>query len=142
MSVVIGLDYGLRRIGIAVSDPAGRLALAVGTHVTGRDGSIVARLRALAAERGATGLVIGLPLPADGREAAMAARARRFAARLGEELGLPVVMLDERYSSQEAERWIGLRGRPARRGEVDAVAAQIILQDYLDRRQPRGEEPA
>lgn len=133
MPVVIGIDYGMRRLGIAVSDPEGKLALAVGVHVEGRDGSVLAMLRRLAEERGAASVVVGLPLTADGREAAMAARARRFADRLAEELALPVTLLDERYSSAEAKRWIALRGRPARREEVDAVAAQIILQNHLDR---------
>ncbi len=141
MSVLIGLDYGARRIGIAVSDPGGRLALALGTHAEGRDGSILERLRALIRERDAVGLVVGLPLTADGRETGMAARTRRFAARLEAELGLPVVLFDERYSSREASGWIGLRGRPAQRGEVDAVAAQIILQCYLDRMQAPGPAP-
>lgn len=133
MPAVIGLDYGLRRIGIAVSDPDGTLAFAVGVHVEGRDGSVLVRLRNLVAERGAQSIVLGLPLTADGRETDMAARVRRFGARLHEELGLAVILVDERYSSQEARRTIGLRGRPARRGEVDAVAAQIILQSHLDR---------
>ena len=133
MPVIIGIDYGLRRIGIAVSDPDGRLALAVGVHVEGRDGSVLARLRDLAAEREATAVVVGLPLTADGRESDLSIRARRFADRVAEDLGLPVTMVDERYTSQEAERWIAMRGRPARRGEVDDVAAQIILQNHLDR---------
>jgi putative Holliday junction resolvase len=133
MPVFIGLDYGLRRIGIAVSDPETRLALSAGVHVEGRDGSVLQRLRDLATERGATGVVMGLPLTADGRETDMAARVRRFASRLEEALGLPVTLLDERYTSQEAARAIALRGRPARRGEVDDVAAQIILQNHLDR---------
>ncbi len=132
MTVVIGIDYGLRRLGIAVSDPDGKLAFAVGVHVEGRDGSVLALLSDLAVERGATSVVVGLPLTADGRETDMAARARRFADRVAEELALPVIMLDERYTSQEAKRWIALRGRPAKRGEVDAVAAQIILQNHLD----------
>ena len=140
MPVVIGIDYGVRRIGIAVSDPGGRLALAVGVHVEGRDGSVLELLRRLAAERGAESVVVGLPLTADGRETDMAVRARRFADRVAEALALPVVLLDERYTSQEAERWIAMRGRPARRGEVDAVAAQIILQNHLDRLASRGPE--
>jgi putative Holliday junction resolvase len=133
MPVLIGLDYGTRRIGIAVSDEAGRLALPVGVHVEGRDGSILARLAELVASRGAAGVVVGLPLRADGAEGDIAVRARRFAARVGEHLGLPVVLSDERYTSQAAARAIAERGRPARRGEVDDVAAQMILQDHLDR---------
>jgi putative holliday junction resolvase len=133
MSVLIGLDYGLRRTGIAVSDATGRIALPVGVHVEGRDGSLIQMLRELAHDHGATGLVLGLPLRTDGLDGDMADRVRRFAERLSAALALPVTLLDERYSSQEAARWIGLRGRPARRGEVDAVAAQIILQTHLDR---------
>lgn len=133
MPVLIGIDYGLRRTGIAVSDARGRLALAVGTHVEGRDGSLVARLRELCDTHGATELVIGLPLGLSGRQGAMAARVQRFAALLRQKLGLPITLVDERLSSREAAAWIAMRGRPARRGELDAVAAQIILQTYLDR---------
>lgn len=135
MTVIIGLDYGTRRIGIAVSDEAGRIALPVGVHVEGRDGSVLAVLSELATSRGATAVVLGLPLRASGAEGDIAGRVRRFGQRLGDHLGLPVLYVDERYTSQAAERMIGLRGWPARRGEVDDVAAQMILQDYLDRRQ-------
>lgn len=135
MTVTIGLDYGTRRIGIAVSDEAGRIALPVGIHVEGRDGSVLAALTDLARSRNATAVVLGLPLRADGAEGDIADRVRRFGQRLSDHLGLPVIYLDERYTSQAAERMIGLRGRPARRGEVDDVAAQMILQDHLDRQQ-------
>jgi len=139
MPVLIGLDYGLRRIGIAASDSEGRMAFSVTTHVEGRDGSVLKYLVDLAAERQAVGVVIGLPLTADGREGDMAQHVRRFAARLQQDLDLPITFVDERYSSQEAERWIAHRGKPARRGEVDEVAAQIILQHHLDRLQAESE---
>src|SRR5690606_3850596 len=90
--VCLGLDYGLRRIGIAAGDTERRLAFAVTTHVEGRDGPVLALLRRLVAERGVALLVVGLPLTADGREAALAAHARRFAAVLERELGLPAVL--------------------------------------------------
>jgi putative Holliday junction resolvase len=131
---LLGLDYGERRIGIAISDPEQTLAFAVGVHVEGRDGSVLALLADLVRERGVVGVVIGLPLTAAGDEERLAGLARRFADRVGEALGLPVTLGDERYSSQEAARAIAARGRPARRGEVDPVAAQIILQQELDRR--------
>lgn len=140
MPVLIGLDYGLRRIGIAVSDEDGRLAVPVGVHVEGRDGSVFERLSALARSRAAAGVVIGLPLRTDGREGDIAARVRQFAQKLRSHLDLPVTLVDERYSSQAAERAIALRGRPARRGEVDDVAAQIILQDHLDALQARARD--
>lgn len=141
MTVLIGLDYGERRVGIAVTDPSGKLALAAGTHVEGRDGSVIAKLRDLIREHGAVGLVVGLPLTADGRETGMAERTRRFVKILARELSLPVSLHDERYTSKEAAGWIALRGRPARRGEVDAVAAQIILQNYIDRLASTGRPP-
>ncbi|MEZ4386505.1 MAG: Holliday junction resolvase RuvX [Candidatus Krumholzibacteriia bacterium] len=140
MPVLIGLDYGTRRIGIAVSDEAGKVALPVGVHVEGRDGSVLVQLADLALSRGAEGVVLGLPLRADGSEGDIARRARRFGERVGAALGLPVVYVDERYTSQAAARQIALRGRPARRGEVDDVAAQMILQDHLDRLQGGGAE--
>lgn len=139
MPVLIGLDYGLRRTGIAVSDATGRIALAVGTHVEGRHGSLIQRIGALATTHRAQGLVVGWPLRTDGSAGDMADRVQRFAERLHEELGLPITLLDERYSSQEAARAVGLRGRPARREELDTVAAQLILQTHLDRLQAGGD---
>lgn len=136
MPVIMGLDYGTRRIGIAVSDARESLAFAVGTHTEGRDGSVLERLRALVVERQIAEVVVGLPLTADGRETEIAARARRFAALLREGLGLPVHLLDERYSSQQAERVLQGRGRP--REDTDALAAEIVLQCFLDRRRAGG----
>jgi len=133
MPCYIGLDYGLRRVGIAVSDDTAAFAFALETHVEGRDGSLPARLAALVAERGAAAVVVGLPLTADGREGEMAARARRFADLLAGRLAVPVILWDERFSSREADRWLG--ERPRERGERDAVAAELILQGWLDRRQ-------
>ena len=131
MASYLGFDYGLRRIGIAASDERGVLAFALETHTEGRDGSILARIAGLIAERSVACLVVGLPLTADGRENEIAGRARRFADRLQREFGLEVVMWDERYSSAEADRY--LKGATsAAKGDRDAVAAAIILQGYLD----------
>ena len=82
--------------------------------------------------------MVGLPLALDGSEHEMSARCRRFAHQLEGRFGLPVALVDERYSSAEAEARLTERGLPwqARKGEVDALAAQIILQDYLDARIP------
>jgi len=144
MTSYLGLDYGLRRIGIAASDPAGSLAFALGTHVEGRDGSILAYLGEMITDRSVTGLVLGLPLTADGREGEMAERVRKFAGRLEKEFEVEVILWDERFSSAEADRWLkGTRG--SRKEDRDAVAAQIILQSYLDSMNagagPQGEQP-
>lgn len=138
MKTWLGLDYGLRRIGIAAG--VDRLALAVTTHTEGRDGSIFTFLRSLIDERGVTGIVVGLPLTADGREGDIAAKVRRFAQRLEEEIGLPVVLWDERYSSAEADRGLAEAARPPREAR-DAEAARIILQSYLDHLVAKGSRP-
>ena len=103
MPACLGVDYGLRRIGIAVGDTERSIAFAHGTHVEGRDGSVVAALRDLAADRGAETVVVGLPLTADGRETEMAAQARRFAGILERDHDHEVMIRDERYNSAETE---------------------------------------
>ena len=128
----LGVDYGLRRTGLAVGDRARRLAFAHGTHVEGRDGSLLVAVRELARERDADTVVVGLPLTADGREGDIAARARRFAGILARDTDLKVVLWDERYSSAEADRWLA-DARHADKEDRDAVAAAIILQSWLDR---------
>ena len=141
MSSLLGLDYGKRRIGIAFGDSERGLAFTYGTHVEGRDGSVFTLLARLLEEKAATTIVVGLPLTADGREGEMAGAARRFAALLEGRLQVPVVLWDERFSSAEADRWLA-DAQHARREDRDAVAAQIILQSYLDhlRAGPSGEE--
>ena len=131
MPACLGLDYGLRRIGIEAGDTERRLALPLGAHVAGRDGPVMAHLRRLIAERDIRSIVLGLPLTADGRETAMAVRVRDFALLLERECGLPVILWDERFSTAEAARRLRETGR-ASREQRDAVAAAIILQNYLD----------
>jgi putative Holliday junction resolvase len=133
--VYLGIDHGTRRVGIAASDPDAAFAFAVTTHVEGRDGSLLDLVAAMVAERAAVGVVVGLPLTADGREGESAQRARRFAERLAAFLPVPVELWDERYTSQEADRYLPRRpGRPRERGARDAVAAELILQGWLDHR--------
>lgn len=138
MPVFLGIDHGTRRVGIAASDPDAAFAFALETHVEGRDGSLLARLAQLVAEREVAAVIVGLPLTADGGEGESAARARRFAERLAAALPVPVHLWDERYTSQEADRFLPARhGRSKAdraRGERDAVAAELILQGWLDRR--------
>ncbi len=131
MPCYLGIDYGLRRTGVAASDPDGSLAFAVGTHVEGRDGSILSYLGTLITDRDAAVLVLGLPLTADGREDEMARRVRKFSRRLLREFQVEVVLWDERFSSAEADRWLELRRRPSKE-DRDSLAAQIILQSFLD----------
>ena len=130
-SVFLGLDYGLRRVGLAVGDTSRYLAFAHGTHVEGQDGSIFKYLGEIIQSRQVTGLVIGLPLKTDGTDGDITLKVRRFAKRLEQEFMLPVILWDERYSSQEADRWLQAKRRSTKE-DRDALAAEIILQSYLD----------
>ena len=137
---VAGLDVGERRIGIAISDVTRTLARPVSVvRTSGLDGDAVDRavveLRRLAAEEdGLTSLVVGLPRRLDGSPNDMTPRVEAFAAALGARTALPIVLQDERLTSREAESRLALRERDwrARKKQLDAAAAAIILQDYLD----------
>ncbi len=145
MTSLLGIDFGLRRLGLAVSDPERRVAVPLGVHDLRRDGPFADRLPALVREREVGGIVVGLPLRADGGEGDMAARARGFADELARLTGLAVRLVDERYTSSEAAgRLRDGGGRRIAKGRIDAVSAQILLQSHLDsrRRGGGGEGPA
>jgi putative Holliday junction resolvase len=143
---VLGIDLGSVRIGLAVSDPDGRIAFPAGVLDRKGQGQDVAELVVLIRERSIERVVVGLPLHMDGRAGTGAEAARRFASALAEASGLPVDTLDERWSSLEAERSLretgALRREETRRrrkkkrgkGAIDEVAASIILRTYLERR--------
>jgi putative Holliday junction resolvase len=137
---VAGLDVGERRIGVAVSDATRTLARPVGVlRISGleRDAldRAVAEVARLASEDdGLSSLVVGLPRRLDGSPNDMTPRVEAFAAALGQRTSLPVVLQDERLSSREAESRLALREKDwrARKDRLDAAAAAVILQDYLD----------
>jgi putative Holliday junction resolvase len=137
---ILAVDYGRRRIGLAVSDELNLTARPLGTLARTNRRNDWRRLRELARQHGAGRIVVGLPLNLDGTRGPMADEAARFAERLGKELGLPVELTDERLSSWEAEetlRATASRGRrPAR---ADDVAAAVILRDYLEKLAKRQE---
>ena len=137
----IGVDLGTRRVGLAGADPSGTIASPLRT-LERRHPRFWAQLERACAERGCRLLVIGLPRRLDGAEGDAAAAARRFAADAEQRLGLPVAMWDEWLTTVQAERTLiagGVR-RADRRSTVDAVAASLILQSYLDAH-PRGAQP-
>lgn len=132
---LIGIDWGERRIGVAVSDPDRRLAvpLATLTRRTGRRFPL-ARLRPLLDERRPAGIVLGLPLTADGQEGPEARAVRELASLLEAKTGLPVICHDERMSTARVLRDAG-PSRPDR-DDVDQLAATVLLQQYLDQHRP------
>lgn len=138
---VLGIDFGLRRVGLALSDPSGRLARPWrAVERRGDDAALAADLarevRALAADEDGLGaVVVGRPARLDGSPNEMTARVEAFAASLGALVPVPVALVDERLSSHEAEARLAERERDwrKRKAKLDAAAAAVILQDYLDR---------
>ena len=136
----LGVDDGRRRIGLAVSDPTGTLARPVET-VAGHDdpaaaarevAAVIARLEAVDDPIGT--IVVGLPLRLDGTPNEQTDHARALAAELARMTGRTVLLQDERLTSHEAESRLAVRERDwrARKKRLDAAAAAVILQEYLD----------
>lgn len=130
---VLGVDFGRARIGVAVSDELGMLAHPVET-VPAVGGNPVARIVALAREKNVSCVVVGVPRHMNGDVGISAAEALAFAEKLRGALPCPVVTQDERLSTVAANRALQSGGQKTRhtRGIVDQVAAQMILQTYLD----------
>lgn len=133
---VLGLDIGSVRVGVAVSDPSGRIAsplTVLDARALAGDATPLVRL---AEDYESECLVVGLPLTLAGDEGPQAAEVRTAAVRLATAAGLPVEFADERLSSEEARRMMSASGMSEKeqRGSVDKVAAAIILQGWLDAR--------
>ncbi len=135
---LLGIDYGTKRIGLAVCDPDRVIASPLDTCEN--NSTTGAYFAALVTRSRFVGVVVGLPLHSNGDESDMSRQARAFAKWLGDLAGLPAVMWDERCTSAAAED--ALRGArlttKKRKARVDRVAAQIILQSFLDAKCPPG----
>ena len=131
---LIGLDLGTKTIGIAVCDAGWRFASALKTLPRGKFGRDRDELRKMIEARGVLGIVIGLPRNMDGSEGPRAQASRAYASNLAEAFSLPVLLWDERWSTQSAEAaMIGLDVSRRRRAErIDAEAATVILQAAID----------
>ena len=130
---ILGIDYGSRRIGLALSDPMGIIASGIGTLEN--DADLLARIRQIVEENEVGRIVIGMPLTLRGEAGDAAAMVTSFVERLREILDVKIETLDERFTSSIAEQAIrdmGV-GRKKRRdkAKVDEIAAVVLLQDYL-----------
>lgn len=133
---IVAVDWGEKRIGLAVSDPTRLIASPVGFIIRRpRKRPPIARLLARAAELEATAFVVGLPLDGNGDETPRSKEVRVVAAELEKRSGLPVELVDERFTTAAARRAVkDLGGRPGDRpGDVDALAATVLLQHVLGR---------
>jgi len=136
---ILSVDYGERRVGLALSDPTATIASPLPT-LTRRKGKRppVAPIARLVEENDVAEVVVGLPLTLEGDDSDWTREVRAFAAALADRTGLPVALQDERMTSVRAERAVrslGLsKGKREEKGRIDAAAAVLILQAYLDAR--------
>ncbi|WP_220203426.1 Holliday junction resolvase RuvX [Reticulibacter mediterranei] len=160
MTRLLALDVGEARIGVAISDTSGFLASPYTTlHVSRNEAQIWEAVQELIRETEAEGLVIGLPISLDGQIHAQARRVQAFAERLQPHISVPLTFWDERLSTVEAQRLLIQRnenegGRRQRRTsqrrtqskrrqrgqQIDALAAAVFLQDYLDSLESKTED--
>lgn len=134
MARLLGIDYGTRRIGVAVSDETGQIALPL-CVLDGRDAErAIGEIEKLCREKTAETLVIGLPVNMNGTRGPSAEAAARFGERLRARTGRQVAYWDERWSTRGAERVLieADVSRARRKTVVDKLAAQLMLQNYLD----------
>jgi putative Holliday junction resolvase len=135
--VVLAFDFGLRRIGVACGDSVSRSASSLETVPSGPNGPRWELIASMLRDWQPDMTVVGLPYNVDGSDSDMTAAARNFAAELARRFGVEVVMVDERYSSLEAEarlqsaRESGLRRRRVAKSDVDAAAACVILERWF-----------
>ena len=138
---VLAVDFGEKRIGLAVSDETGRVVVPVGVVSRSSDAQAAAAVAAAAKDREVSRLVVGHPVNADGTESGFSRRVRNFARRLEEASGLPVDLHGEGLTSVDAERNLVDAGVPGkRRGAArDAEAAALLLRDwFFERDEARG----
>jgi putative Holliday junction resolvase len=146
--VILAIDYGKKRLGLALSDEQGMTSRPYGTWTRINRRRDLTRLRELVRQKGVRRIVVGLPLHLDGTPSDMSEEAKSFAARVGKALGLPVELMDERLSSWEARQSLAAansnerarrdssgRAKQRKQTPLDEIAAAIILQDYLEHSQ-------
>lgn len=129
---LMGLDLGERRIGVAVSDPSQVLARGIAVIERRSVEKDLEAIAGLAEEYEVEAIVVGFPRRLNGTAGKEAKKAEAFAAQIEAHLELPVILWDERLSTVRAARALAEGGKRKRRLGIDAVAAVVILQDYLD----------
>jgi len=134
MAVVVAVDFGEKRIGVATSDPSGLLATPRVTLTRKSDAAAIEALSRFCREEESELVVFGIPRSPDGAESPFAARIRSFASRFGRVTGLPVRFHEETLTSDEASRRLPRR---ARRENLDRTAAAVLLEDFLQHQGPR-----
>lgn len=134
MGRYLGIDFGQKRVGVAISDEEHIISFPLGVVPNSGPRPVVAEISRLVKERAVSRIIVGLPLNLDGSRGAAAQGVEKFAGQLKEQLNVPVELWDERLTSKAAERAMiaGGLSRARRKQSIDQATAQIILQSYLD----------
>jgi putative Holliday junction resolvase len=137
---VLAIDFGLARLGLAVCDPSRKFVFGRPTLERSSEEKDFAALAAVCRDDSIVLLVVGLPINADGSEGGAAKGARAWADKLSAHLKLPIALVDERYTTIEADEALRLQHKDwrERRKKIDKAAATLILQTFLDHGQYRG----
>ncbi len=132
---ILALDWGEVRIGAALSDPTGKFAFPLETPISSKNS--IAEIKTLINEQKVDSIILGLPKNLSGSEGRSAEKLREFADKLFSEVKIPVSLVDERFTSVAAEKVLDEQGfsQKRQRGIKDNIAAQIMLQQYLDTKQ-------
>ncbi len=140
---LLGVDYGTVRVGLAISDPDRKIAFPLSTYIRRSPDSDAACYRKLVAEESVNQLVVGLPVHTTGREGQKAAEARAYGTWLATATALPVTYFDERFTTVQAEEalWDAGLTHKKRKLRRDRVAAQMMLQAYIDAGCPANATP-
>ncbi len=132
---LLGIDFGLKRVGLALTDEGGRMAFPRPALARTSNEALVAEIGRMAAEDKVEAVVLGLPIAMDGQETDLSRQVRNLARRITSKTGLPVHLVDERLTSAEAQARLREAGTSARKmkGKLDSGAAVLILEAYLER---------
>lgn len=138
---ILAVDYGRRRVGLAISDPTGTIATGLPTLEVRGVADAVARIAAARTELEYQRIVVGLPLRTSGEAGEMAVEVVKFANALRVATNVPVETVDERFTSSEALRMLHQTGRKLKgnKGQIDGLAAQVLLRNYLEMLPPSRE---
>lgn len=132
---ILGVDFGLKRVGLAVCDSLHILATPLPVYYTKSMRNSIDHVARVAKEQGVSAVVVGLPLNLDGSESVQSGRARAFARTLSKVTGLPVELFDERLTTVEANELLieaGVTKAADRAKLIDSMSAKVILQSYID----------
>ncbi|MBN2028985.1 Holliday junction resolvase RuvX [bacterium] len=134
MGCVLGLDYGRRRIGVAISDDLELTAQPVGTWNNLKWKQVVDRIRTLIEDKGIERVVVGFPLNLHGQKGPSALEVERFVDKLKQHVSIPIILWDERFTSVQSKRTLRmLHQKPSQKKEkIDLIASILLLQNYLD----------